>query len=51
VKRLYCRACKSQSGQKRRNPKVEQTSEPADGELLPGPSEYEWKRFVSGQRR
>ena len=51
VKRFYCRPCKAASGQKRRNPKVEQTSERPTGPLLPGPDEYEWKRFVSGQRR
>ena len=51
VKRLYCKKCLGQSGEKRRHPKVEQTSAPPDGPLLPGPDHYEWKRFVSGQRR
>ena len=51
VRRLYCKKCKGVSGEKRRQPKVEQTSEPPDGPLLPGPDEVEWKRFVSGQRR
>ena len=51
VKRLYCKKCKGLSGEKRRHPKVEQTRDPPDGPLLPGPDHYEWKRFVSGQRR
>ena len=51
VRRLYCKKCKAKSGEKRRQPKVEQTREPPDRPLLPGPDEYEWKRFVSGQRR
>jgi hypothetical protein len=51
MKRLYCKQCIGPSGDKRRNLKVEQTREPPDGPLLPGPDEYEWKRFVSGQRR
>lgn len=51
VKRLYCKKCIGPSGEKRRHLKVEQTNEPPDGPLLPGPDEYEWKRFVRGQRR
>jgi hypothetical protein len=51
VKRLYCKKCKAASGEKRRQLKVEQTREPPDGPLLPGPDEVEWKRFVRGQRR
>jgi hypothetical protein len=51
VKRLYCKKCIGPSGEKRRHLKVEQTREPPDGPLLPGPDEVEWKRFVSGQRR
>ena len=31
VKRLYCKQCLNQSGEKRRHPKVEQTSAPPDG--------------------
>jgi hypothetical protein len=51
VRRLYCKTCKGVSGEKRRQLKVEQTREPPDGPLLPGPDEVEWKRFVRGQRR
>lgn len=51
VKRLYCKKCIGPSGEKRRHLKVEQTREPPDGPLLPGPDEVEWKRFVRGQRR
>jgi hypothetical protein len=51
VRRLYCKSCKAASGEKRRQLKVEQTREPPDGPLLPGPDEVEWKRFVRGQRR
>ncbi len=48
VKRLYCKKCIGPSGEKRRHLKVEQTREPPDGPLLPGPDEVEWKRFVVG---
>jgi hypothetical protein len=32
-------------------PEIEQAREPPDGQLLPGPDEVEWKRFVRVQRR
>ena len=51
VKRLVCATCKTKTGKRRRNPKVEPTRDAVDGPLLPGPDHYEWKRFISGQRR
>jgi hypothetical protein len=51
VRRLYCKTCKAESGEKRRHLKVEQTRGPQGAPLLPGPDEVEWKRFVRGQRR
>ena len=50
AKRLYCSKCKAQSGMKHRNPVVEQTNDPCDGELLPGPDSATWKRIVNNQR-
>lgn len=51
VRRLICQNCKVETGKRCRNPKVEQTSEQPAGPLMPGPTEYEWKRFITGQRR
>jgi hypothetical protein len=51
VRRLYCKTCKAAPGEKRRQSRVEQTREPPDGPLLPGPDEVGWKRFVRGRRR
>jgi hypothetical protein len=51
VRRLYCEPCLQRTGTRQRNFTVEQTSEPATGPLLPGPTQSEWKRFVVGQRR
>lgn len=50
VERLYCRICWGRSYFKRRPAKVEQTSDPVDGPLLPGPDQYVWKRIVNRQR-
>lgn len=50
AKRLYCSSCRAQSGLKRRNLKIEQTTDACDGPLLPGPDEYTWKRIVNRQR-
>lgn len=50
VKRLYCSTCFKKSQSKIRDLRIAQTYDYADGLLLPGPNEYQWKRYVNGQR-
>jgi hypothetical protein len=50
VQRLYCQKCWSGCYFKRRPSRVEQTNDPVDGPLLPGPDHYSWKRIVNRQR-
>lgn len=49
-KKLYCSSCFQNRQVKVRNLAIAQTNDKADGLLLPGPGEYEWKRIVSKQR-
>lgn len=48
--RFYCGECWKLHRKKVRQPKMEVVEDDAEGPLLPGPDEYEWKRIVNRQR-